>query len=64
MPDELTPRELDAERVELLPSRETLFLDSNWAGVYATNTSLALNAATAFSAANSAAYQQVIVEQG
>ncbi|MFP5336100.1 MAG: hypothetical protein ACLGIV_12405 [Actinomycetes bacterium] len=63
MPDELTPRELDVQDVELLPSRETLLLDTNWANVYASNSSLALNAASVASLAQSAAYQAVIVTQ-
>jgi hypothetical protein len=41
---ELTIQELEGQQGELLPSRETLFLDTNSANVFATNTSLALNA--------------------
>jgi hypothetical protein len=61
---ELTILELEGQQAELLPSRETLFLDSNWAGVYATNTSLAVNAGSFFSLANSAAVQSIAIVQG
>jgi hypothetical protein len=61
---ELTILELESQQVELLPSRETLFLDSYWAGVYATNTSLAVNAGSFFSLANSAAVQNIAIVQG
>ena len=64
MMKELTIQELDGQQVELLPSRETLFLDTNWASVYATNTSLALNAGSLFATANSAAVQTILVAQG
>ncbi|QHK21532.1 hypothetical protein GU243_19585 [Pseudarthrobacter psychrotolerans] len=64
MMKELTIQELESQQVELLPSRETLFLDTNWAGVYATNTSLALNAGSLFATANSAAVQTILVAQG
>jgi hypothetical protein len=64
MRKELTFTELDTETVELLPARETLFFNkSNWAAVYATNSSLALNAGSHFSAANSAAVQNIAVLQ-
>lgn len=58
----LTITELDAESVELLPTRETLFWD-NWSAIYATNSSVALNAATVASAAYSAAVQTIVVSQ-
>ncbi|MEO8283601.1 MAG: hypothetical protein ABI568_09390 [Pseudarthrobacter sp.] len=62
---ELTLQELESQQVELLPSRETLFLDStNWASVVASNTSLALNAGSLLSSANSAAVQTILVAQG
>jgi hypothetical protein len=62
---ELSFTELDSERTELLPTRETLsFGNSNWANVMASNSSLALNAASLFSAANSAAVQTIYVSQG
>ncbi|MET0715897.1 MAG: hypothetical protein ABWY57_13370 [Mycetocola sp.] len=60
----LTIAELDAQSVELLPSKETLFFDANWAAVYASNSSLAVNAATLLSSANSAALQSIHVYQG
>ena len=59
----LTLEELRAQSVDLLPEKETLFFDSNWADVYATNSSLALNAATVLSAANSSASQTIVVAQ-
>jgi hypothetical protein len=61
---ELTFAELSAEHTELLPTRETLVFNNNWAAVYATNSSLALNAATFGSIANSFAGQSVNVIQG
>lgn len=60
----ITLAELDAQSVELLPSKETLFFDDNWAAIYATNSSLAVNAATLLSEANSAAVQTIVVAQG
>ena len=48
MRSELTIAELEAEHTELLPTRETLtfgFGNTNWAAIYATNSSMALNAA-------------------
>lgn len=62
--DKLSLAELDTESVALLPSKETLFFNNNWAGIYASNSSLALNAATVLSAANSAAVQTIVVSQG
>ena len=64
MPDELTCGELDRQSAELLPSRETLFFNNNWAAVYASNSSLALNAASVLASARSTAYQSVTVRQG
>ncbi|GAC1482008.1 MAG: hypothetical protein NVS2B15_21210 [Pseudarthrobacter sp.] len=63
MKKELTIQELESQQVELLPSRETLFLNSttNWASVVASNSSLALNAASLLSSANSAAVQTILV---
>lgn len=64
MRTELTITELEAETVEMLPSRETLFLgNTNWASVYASNSSLALNAATFQSVAQSGAWQGISVSQ-
>ncbi|MFD4422233.1 hypothetical protein ACFWN7_12130 [Agromyces sp. NPDC058484] len=60
----MTLAELDAQSVELLPTKETLFFDSNWAAVYASNSSAAVNVATILSAANSAAVQNIAVVQG
>jgi hypothetical protein len=66
MRKELTISELDTELIELLPERETLsgFGNFNWAAVYATNSSLALNAASINAAAVSTAAQSVNVIQG
>ncbi len=64
MDKELSLAELDDQSVELLPDRETLYFNSyNWANVMATNSSLAMNASTLLSAANSAAGQTIIVNQ-
>lgn len=60
----LTFSELETETFELLPDRETLTMgNNNWASVYASNSSLALNAASIHSAANSAAVQTIAVNQ-
>ena len=64
MRKELTLTELDSQHADLLPERETLVFNNNWANVIASNSSLALNAASVFSAANSAAVQQIAVSQG
>jgi hypothetical protein len=58
----LTIAELDAQSVELLPAKETLFWN-DWAAVYATNSSAAVNAATVASAAYSAAVQTIVISQ-
>ncbi len=60
----ITLTELDAQAVELLPSKETLLIDINWAAVSASNASYAVNAATLLSLANSSATQYVAVIQG
>ncbi|CUR58347.1 conserved hypothetical protein [metagenome] len=63
----LSIAELESEHTELLPVRETLtfgFGNQNWAAIYASNSSLALNAASLASMANSAAVQTVVVTQG
>lgn len=65
MRKELTIAELEAERTDLLPTRETLFFgNTNWASILASNSSLALNAASLGSVANSAAVQTIAVSQG
>jgi hypothetical protein len=62
---ELSFAELDTERTELLPTRETLiFGNTNFANVWATNSSMALNAASLYAVANSAAQQTILVSQG
>lgn len=62
---ELTIAELDTEQTELLPARETLtFGNTNWANIVASNSSMALNAASLYAVANSAAYQSIVVNQG
>jgi hypothetical protein len=64
MRKEITLSELDIESADLLPARETLFFNTyNWAGIYASNSSLAVNAATLLSQANSAAVQTIVVTQ-
>ena len=59
---ELSISELGAQRVELLPARETLN-SFNLADVWATNTSTALNIATEDSVAMSEAWQNIVVFQ-
>jgi hypothetical protein len=65
MRKEVTFAELESEHVELLPARETLYFNHyNWAAVYASNSSMAINAATVASHANSWATQSIAVVQG
>lgn len=61
----LTVAELEAQSVEMLPVKETLYFDysTNWAALYASNSSLAVNVASFLSHANSAALQSVTVTQ-
>jgi hypothetical protein len=59
----ITIAELDTEAMALLPSKETLHWGHNLASIYASNSSLALNAATLYSQANSAAMQGIWVSQ-
>ncbi len=59
----LLPVDLDAEVVELLPMRETLCFNINVAPVIAVNLSMAINAASIGSVANSAAVQDILVLQ-
>ncbi len=64
---EINFTELEAEHTELLPTRETLnfgFGNNNWAAIYATNSSLAVNAVSLGSLANSSAVQAIVVTQG
>jgi hypothetical protein len=64
MRKELTFTDLDTETVELLPARETLwFGNNNWAAISATNSSMAFNAGSHFSHANSFAGQSIYVSQ-
>jgi hypothetical protein len=63
MRTELTITELDTETAELLPARETLYYHSNWALVNATNSSMALNAGSFFSNAQSVANQSIGINQ-
>ncbi len=61
---ELNFIEIESEHIELLPTRETMnVFGSNWAAIVATNSSLALNAASLGSVANSGAVQTIIVGQ-
>jgi hypothetical protein len=59
---ELTFKELDLQEVELLPTREALGT-FNWAAVYASNTAVALNAASWNSSAWATATQTITVNQ-
>ncbi|MFI7063040.1 hypothetical protein ACIBL3_18805 [Kribbella sp. NPDC050124] len=63
MNDKLTSVELDLEEVQVLPEREALG-SYNWANIYASNTAVALNAASHFSVAKAAALQSIYVNQG
>jgi hypothetical protein len=63
MSKELALWELDDEQIELLPARETLSFHNNWANVWASNTSVAFNAASLYSHAYSSAYQNIAVNQ-
>lgn len=60
---EFTTTELEEQHVELLPAKETLYFNHNWANVYAANQAMALNAGTYWSHANAAAWQNVSVSQ-
>lgn len=67
--NEITLTELEGESMELLPERETLLFNSYWTKtnlsyIAASNSSLALNAASMFATANSAAVQTIVVTQG
>jgi hypothetical protein len=65
MRKELTLTELDGQTADLLPERETLsWGTTNFAALYASNSSLALNAASYASAATSTATQTISVSQG
>ncbi|GAC1482004.1 MAG: hypothetical protein NVS1B16_12330 [Pseudarthrobacter sp.] len=61
--NELSPVELDAEVMELLPVRETLFFDISVAPIVAVNLSMAVNAASLGSIANSEAWQTLLATQ-
>ena len=64
MRNALSITEPESEHTELLPTRETLTFNNNWAAIYASNSSMALNAASLFATANSAAVQTIVVTQG
>ncbi|MFD1213138.1 hypothetical protein ACFQ36_13940 [Arthrobacter sp. GCM10027362] len=59
---ELTMSELEAQSVQMLPARETLF-SLNFADVWASNSSVAANVLTINSLAASAAVQNIAVLQ-
>jgi hypothetical protein len=58
----LTHVELDLEEVQVLPEREALG-SFNWANIYASNTAVALNAASHYSVAKAVALQSIYVNQ-
>lgn len=60
----LTAADLADQHAELLPSRDTLFLNINVAPVIGVNTAIAVNAATINSSAQAFAWQQLSVWQG
>ena len=55
--------ELESEAVELLPEKETLFFNNNWSNIWASNSALAVNAATLGSNAVANAGQAIFVSQ-
>ena len=61
----MTLESLDAETVELLPRRETLYFDFdiNVAPVIGVNIAVAVNAATIGSVANAGAWQELVSVQ-
>jgi hypothetical protein len=59
----LTLVDLDAEVVQLLPIKETLCFNINVSPVIAVNLSMAINAASIGSIANSEALQNILVLQ-
>ena len=62
---ELSFAELDTERTELLPTRETLtFGNYNWANIVANNSSMALNAASVYSSRTAQPGRRSTVFQG
>ncbi|MEU4295475.1 hypothetical protein AB0E63_45270 [Kribbella sp. NPDC026596] len=62
MNEKLTAVELDLEEIQVLPEREALG-SYNWANVYASNTAVALNAASYWSVAKAAAVQTIVIKQ-
>ena len=62
MNEKLTAVELDLEECQVLPEREALG-GYNWANIYASNTAVALNAASYWSVAKAAAIQTIVVKQ-
>lgn len=59
----LTMTDLVMEDAELLPGRDTLLLNVNWANIIAANSSNAINVATICSTAVSSANQTIVVMQ-
>jgi hypothetical protein len=62
MNDKLTSVELDLEEVQILPEREALGT-FNWANVWASNTAVALNAASFRPTATAVALQGIHINQ-
>jgi hypothetical protein len=63
MREELTFSELEIQHAELLPERETLKFDFNWATVYASNAAVAFNVASFASSADADAWQSIDIDQ-
>jgi hypothetical protein len=62
MPEELTISELDDQRVELLPARETLhFHGRGGVHIWASNSALAFNVNSVYADAEAAAVQSIEV---
>ena len=62
MNEKLSAVELDLEEIQVLPEREALG-GFNYANIYASNTAVALNAASYWSVAKAAAIQTIVVKQ-
>lgn len=61
---EMTIADLEAETAVALPERELMSVFSfNWAGINATSTAVALNAASLLASANAVSGQEIVVTQ-
>jgi len=61
---EMTIADLEAETAVALPERQLMSVHSfNWAGINATSTAVALNAASLLASANAVSGQSIVVTQ-